>query len=127
VETGGPFGAASSWQKLDLAKLSPLAKGFHGASFDGRYVCFVPHSNGSYNGLVVRYDTTEPFIETASWGVFDLATINSAAKGNGGGVFDGRYLYLVRYTNAAAHHGLVARFDAKQPPRQPKLWQASFY
>ena len=42
------------WSTFDLTVVSPSAKGFVGAAFDGRYVYLVPANNGSRHGLVTR-------------------------------------------------------------------------
>jgi hypothetical protein len=53
-----------------------------------------------------------PEFGTASqWSWFDMSTLNDNAAGYLGGAFDGRYLYLVPYTNNAGASGVVARYD----------------
>src|SRR5262249_37233638 len=60
-DTTAGFGSSASWQTFDVSTVEPLAKGFQGGAFDGRYVYFVPYNNGAYDGVVARYDTQAPF------------------------------------------------------------------
>jgi len=96
--------------------------GFYGGVFDGRYVYFVPYHNGTaQHGEVLRYDTTLPFDQAASWATYDAGAngVGTDPDGFVGGVFDGRYVYFVPYHNGTAQHGEVLRYDAKQPPQVP--------
>jgi hypothetical protein len=115
--------------------VNPYARGFAGGAFDGRYVYLVPETNTGTtsatgaqfvgNGLVVRYDTTQPFGAASSWSTFDLkANFASTVSGFFGAVFDGRYLYLVPEGNTIA-----ARFDARTPSQMPSLpaFHGSFF
>ncbi|MBI4701131.1 MAG: hypothetical protein HY744_08235 [Deltaproteobacteria bacterium] len=126
-DTQGAFGDKGSWATFDVSMVNVGAKGFVGAAFDGRYVYFVPHDNGSYDGIVARYDTLAAFDQKGSWATFDISSVNAGAKGFDGAAFDGRYLYLVPYSNGSINHGLVARFDAKTPPSMPKGYNGSFF
>ena len=124
-----------AWTTFDVTNVSPYAHGFAGGAFDGRYVYLVPEANtgttmatgAQYvgNGLVVRYDTTQPFGNATSWSTFDLkANFATTVSGFFGAVFDGRYLYLVPEGNTN-----VARFDARTPPAMPALpfFHGSFF
>jgi len=129
-----PFSQPSAWTTFDVAQLTPNARGFGGGAFDGRYVYLVPEANTGTtmatgtqlvgNGLLVRYDTTQPFGTASSWRTFDLTNLAPTASWFFGAVFDGRYLYLVPegYTN-------VARFDARTPSAMPALpeFHGSFF
>jgi hypothetical protein len=111
------FEDASSWSTFDTTTLSSSAKGFAGGAFDGRYVYLTPYSNGdSYDGVVVRYDSEASFATASSWSMFDLTTVNQAAKGFGSAAFDGRFVYFVPYADATSgvsptYDGVVARYD----------------
>ena len=111
-DTQGVFNAASGWTTFDTSTVNPGAIGFEGGAFDGRYVYFVPNHNTSEDGLVTRYDTQAAFGTSASWSTFDVATVNPGAIGFQGGVFDGRYLYLVPYRDPGPD-GIVARYDTQ--------------
>ena len=114
-DTQGSFTA--SWSTFETTTLAAGVSGFAGAAFDGRYIYLVPHDNGSPDGIVARLDTTvSDFEGRGAWSTFDTSSVNSAAKGFTGAVFDGRYLYLVPSSG-----GVVARFDAKTPPSLPAL------
>jgi uncharacterized membrane protein len=107
-DTTGSFTAAGSYSVFDTTTVNANSKGFVGAVFDGRYVYFVPCSNGAYSGQVTRYDTTGSFTAAGSYSVFDTTTVNANSKGFFGAVFDGRYVYFVPYYNGA-YSGQVTR------------------
>ncbi len=113
-DTQATFDNAASWSTFDAGTVSSRAKGFNGATFDGRYVYFVPHAGPALDGLVTRYDTQAAFGDAASWATFDTATVNASAVGFTGGVFDGRYLYLVPNALPSGPAGsTVARYDTE--------------
>ncbi len=116
-DTQAAFGSASSWSTFDTSTVSANAKGFMGATFDGRYLYFVPHgySNtvNTLDGLVARYDTQAAFASAGSWSTFDTASVDSGAVGFTGGVFDGRYLYLVPDETPSGLGSTVARYDTQ--------------
>jgi hypothetical protein len=132
-DTTASFSASSSWAWFDVSTLpvdgGAAAGGFFGAGFDGRYIYFVPHDDGVFDGRVVRYDTTPvdggspadagtsgagdggdggdsgpssgsiAFSNTTLWQTYDVSATNPAAVGFAGAVFDGTSLYLVPATN----------------------------
>jgi len=106
---------------FDVTTVSPGSRGFAGAAFDGRYIYLVPYSNGAPDGAVVRYDTQAVFAAGASWSIFDVATVNTRAKGFCGAVFDGRYLYLVPQYNGL-WDGVVARYDTQDAFTTGAAW-----
>jgi hypothetical protein len=119
------FNAQSSWSAYDIGRLAPEAGAslsFYGASFDGRFVYYVPAATGF--GTVVRYDTLATFGADCAWSSMDLTQIDPAAAAYTGAVFDGEFVYLVPHGN-----GVVARFDAKSPGALPALpaFHGSFY
>ncbi|MBF8263361.1 MAG: hypothetical protein HW387_1026, partial [Parachlamydiales bacterium] len=105
--------SANSTTCFNLLAVNAALYGFQGGVFDGRYIYLVPNSNGSPFGQITRYDTTLPFYATGSYTAFNTATINASSKGFYGGVFDGRYVYLVPYDNGAKF-GQITRFDTTQ-------------
>jgi hypothetical protein len=111
-DTRAGFNTVASWSTFDVTTVHPNAKGFAGAAFDGRYIYLVPDyvGGGVYSGLVARYDTRADFATGASWSTFDVTTVNPSAKGFFGGAFDGRYIYLVPFSNGN-YDGVVARYD----------------
>lgn len=118
-DTTASFTDPSSWSSFDPSTAIPLAKGFRGAAFDGRYLYLVPYMNPSAmntDGLVVRYDTSATFTDVASWSSFDTTTLNPNAKGYYGAAFDGRHVYFV------PTDGVVARFDTTGVFDSPDAW-----
>lgn len=109
------------WSTFDTTTVAVTASGFVGAAFDGRYVYFVPYNNGTYDGVVTRYDTQAAFTAGASWSTFDTATVQLNATGFAGATFDGRYLYLVPNFNGASN-GIVARYDTQAPFATTTSW-----
>jgi hypothetical protein len=106
----GMFDKAPSWSVFDTTQISPIAKGFGGAAFDGRYLYLAP----TQNGLVVRYDTQGTFVSVTAWSSFDVATKASIAKSYAGAVFDGKYVYFVPFQTS-----VVPRFEARATPATP--------
>ena len=85
-DTHGVFTNQAHWAVYN-AELTggavPDKKGYVGGVFDGRYVYFVPHSDGSaFHGRVLRYDTQGGFTDSQSWSAYDA--------GNTGGLSDQR-------------------------------------
>lgn len=111
-----------NWSSHDATTLG-TKQGFAGGVFDGRFVYFVPWGNGD-SGAVTRYDTTKGFADAGAWSVFDTKTnIGNAAKGFIGGVFDGRYVYLVPHYSVD-FSGLVVRYDTKAAFDQKPSWSS---
>jgi hypothetical protein len=119
-DTHGPFAVADSWSTFDASQLNAQGRGFRGAVFDGRHVYFVPNKAGTgANGLVVRVDTKAPsFTDPLAWETFDTAPLSvddagqSQTRGFFGGAFDGRYLYLVPWSNTPGSlDGVAVRYD----------------
>jgi hypothetical protein len=70
----------------------------------------------------VRFDTTGTFSSAASWSRLDLTVLDARAGNYWGGVFDGRYLYVVPESS-----NLVLRFDAEPAGALPAYSGASFF
>ncbi|MEK7211188.1 MAG: hypothetical protein AAB731_00985, partial [Patescibacteria group bacterium] len=127
-DTTGSFGSAGSWSVFDTAaNVNANSKGFAGGTFDGRYVYFIPNTidADNPNGQVTRYDTTGSFGVASSWSVFDTAAnVNANSKGFAGGVFDGRYLYLVPESGDGgySYHGKVTRYDTAASFSSASSW-----
>ena len=105
------FTSATSYSTFDITTANANSKGFHGATFDGRYIYFVPYNNGAIYGLITRYDTTLSFTSAASYSFFDATTVNENSKGFQAGVFDGRYIYFIPYSNGISLYGQITRYD----------------
>ncbi|MBS0625612.1 MAG: hypothetical protein JSS32_06145 [Verrucomicrobia bacterium] len=110
-DTTLPFTSLNSYQSINASG------GYSGGVFDGRYVYFIPSVdlNNTAAGLLVQYDTTQSFfLNTASTSI-NLATISTASVGFAGGVYDGRYVYLVPNANLSTWSGQITRYDTTQP------------
>ena len=123
-DTEAAFDAGAAWATFNATTLNPAAVGFAGGVFDGRYLYLVPsYSGSSWDGVVARYDTEAAFDAGAAWETFDTATINAEAVGFAGGVFDGRYVYLVPSENGGAYDGIVARYDTEAAFDAGAAWE----
>jgi hypothetical protein len=120
-DTTAPLSAASSWSVFDTTTLNPTARGYFGATFDGRYAYFVPYrGDGSQDSLVARYDTTSDFGSGGSWSLFDIAPLGVTPQG---AVFDGRFVYLVPSGPMSdCVNGRTARFDTQGSFTSPGSW-----
>jgi hypothetical protein len=123
-DTLGNFTTPASWATYDVSNVSPGAKGFFGAVFDGRYVYLIPQQNGAgYDGVVARYDTRVAFTAESAWTTFDIASLDASAVGFFSGTFDGRYLYLCPYKDGPSNvSGRVARYDTQGGFDDPSSW-----
>lgn len=110
--------ASGNWTVYDVSVVDAGVIGLAAGVFDGRYIYLIPYYSGSFHGHVARYDTQATFDSSGSWDVYDVTAVDSNAKGFYGGVFDGRYLYLVPHNNGG-YHGHVAQFDTKKVKRVP--------
>jgi hypothetical protein len=129
-DTKAAFAAAASWSTFTESS----GVGARGAIFDGSYVYFVPFDDGfAYDGLVSRFDTKAQgaFDASGSWSIFDTTTASATAAGFFGGAFDGRYLYLVPFSNTRVAdggatqvyaNGLVTRYDTLAGFALPSSW-----
>jgi hypothetical protein len=77
---------------------APADGGGDGTAHDGG-------GDAGTDGGVAYHDMTDPML----WQLFDVTTVNPAAMGFDGAVFDGRYLYLVPYQGGGG--GLVVQYD----------------
>ena len=112
--SGTTFNSAANWTVYDATAVDADAKKFISAVFDGRYIYFVPTSDGSsfFNSHVARYDTTADFSTAGSWTVYDVSAVDTNAGGFEGAVFDGRYIYFVPLSDASYNtSGHVTRYD----------------
>ena len=93
---------------VDVASVNPNYKGFQGGFTDGRYGYLVPEYNGAFHGNCVRVDLQN--FTTSSVTNVNVAAVNDAFKGFGGGFTDGRYGYYVPNNNGS-FHGNFVRID----------------
>jgi hypothetical protein len=126
-DTRAPFQDGASWSSFDLTALNLLARGFSGATFDGRYLYLVPgiHNDGVFGGpgVLARYDTLASFDASASWSTVDVSALlkEPAAFGFAGATFDGRHIYLVP-TNYTGQNHVVVRYDTRSSFGMAASW-----
>jgi hypothetical protein len=125
-DTENDFTNEDSWTAYDAGSTDGLVtKGYTGAVYDGKYIYFVPHNDGSsYHGKVLRYNTSSVFNESTSWSAYDASSTSSLTTiGYDGGVFDGRYIYFVPHIDGATH-GKVLRYDTNSTFNDSASWTA---
>ncbi len=128
-DTSAAFASASSWASYDPGAhgVGTDPDGYSGGVFDGRYVYFVPSTNGTaYHGEVLRFDSRGAFADAASWGAYDPGAhgVGTDPDGYAGAVFDGRYLYFAPRNNGTIYHGEVLRYDTQGPFAAATSWTA---
>ncbi len=102
-------------ETFDLSTLDPAMAGlfaYAGAVTDTyRYVYYVPASNGTGSGDVVRYDATLPFTTASAWSFYPLSPADFTT-----GAWDGRYVYL------SGSSSTVVRYDSTVSFTDPAAW-----
>ena len=129
LDTTAGFYDASSWETFDpgASGVGTDPDGYFGGAFDGRYIYFAPHNNGTArHGEVLRLDTTGDFTDTSAWATFDAGEhgVGTDPDGYYGAVFDGRYVYFVPYNNGSGQHGEVLRYDTNGEFEDVVAWEA---
>ncbi|MFA7718138.1 MAG: myxococcus cysteine-rich repeat containing protein, partial [Candidatus Absconditabacterales bacterium] len=118
-DTLGSFNSTDSWVAFDPGSngVGTDPDGFWGATFDGRYVYFVPYYNGSaFHGEVLRYDTYETFADANSWTTYDPGSngVGSDPDGFRGGIYKAPFVYFVPHYNGTEWDGEVMRYGGSQ-------------
>jgi predicted outer membrane protein len=108
---GTSFTTAADWQKMSMSTAQGAAEldnAYIGASFDGRYIYYVPYSSDTF----IRFDTQgTSFTTAADWQQMSMSTAQGAAALDNayfGASFDGRYIYYVPYNSDT-----FVRFDTQ--------------
>jgi hypothetical protein len=96
---------------IDLTTINAALKGFVGGFQDGRYGYLVPYNNGAPHGNLVRIDLAN--FSAAGVASLDLATVDPALVGFGGGFTDGRYAWLAPITGSKAARIDLANFGTQ--------------
>src|SRR5678816_2876057 len=112
VDAGTTYGDMTDKNRWTTTDINGVVGGarFTGAVLAGKYIYYVPTS-GSTTSNLVRYDTTQAFT-AANFEKFDLSQV-STTTGWAGGIFDGKYLYLMPFHNPTVH-GVFVRYDTTQ-------------
>ncbi len=128
--TNLPYEEKSSWELYDAGKTgSEITVGYKGATYDGRYIYYVPfrekEGNGGQHARVLRYDTKGQFSKESSWEVYDAADTESLnTVGYVGAEFDGRYVYYIPYQQDELFHANVLRYDTTKSFKEKNSWSA---
>jgi hypothetical protein len=112
------YGQSSSLSFFDMTLLGNQTVGYLGAVYDGHHVNFVPDEST----VVAQYDTADSFDAVGSWETFNVASITAPGTEFVGGVFDGRYLYLVPNSTDTATSSKVPRYDTTADIRSSGSW-----
>ena len=95
-DTQGVFTTAGDWDQINMSTAqggAALDNAYLNASFDGRYVYFVPHNSNTF----LRFDTQGDFTTAGDWDQMNMSTAQGAAALDNayrGASFDGRYVYF---------------------------------
>lgn len=120
-DTTKNFSDISNWELIDTNTICSGCNGFSGVGgFDGRYIYYPPYWGGSvYKSVVIRYDTTKNFTDTASYETFDMINIsgNNNLKGfKDKPIYIDGFVYFILYYNGVSLNipdaGNIVRFNA---------------
>ena len=112
IDTRAGFRDPSSYRVFDTRAVSEETVCFDGGAFDGRYVYFVPLTEG----VALQYDTWGDFGDLQNWRAYDARPLGMGH--NVGAVFDGTYLYYVAYGNST-----VVRYDTRADFTADDSWE----
>ncbi|MEE3338349.1 MAG: hypothetical protein VX255_18350 [Candidatus Latescibacterota bacterium] len=121
VAVSKPFDDSASWESYDGGATGGLqTRGYYGCLATGRYVYYVPRTDGQHmHSRVLRYDMQSEFSDETSWSAFDPGEPIS----HQGGAFDGRYVYFAPgYHQDDGRSGQVLRHDTTAPFDEPSSW-----
>jgi len=81
-------------------KNNPIISGYRGATFDGESVYFAPYYNNyGRHGLMIQYNTTQPFDDSNSWDVYNVGRMCADD--------DCAYAAFIGFQGALYHNGFV--------------------
>ena len=96
-DTQGVFTTAGDWSHMNMSTAQGGAEvddAYADASFDGRYVYFIPQNSDTF----LRFDTQGVFTTVGDWDRMNMSTVQGGAEldlAYTGTSFDGRYVYYV--------------------------------
>ncbi|MFH1283708.1 MAG: hypothetical protein ABII27_08595 [bacterium] len=97
---------------IDLAKLNPNARGYHGVCYYDNYVYFVPHVNETGpHSLLAVVDINKPNLEGTR--IIDVAKYNDAAKGFINCEVVGKYIWMFPYAYNNSNQNLITVLDTR--------------
>lgn len=106
----------AGWEGQPTNTKNPLARGFIGGAWDGRYLYFAPYPAPTTTVIFERYDTTLGFTDSNSWDVAAGAALGIPANRYWGAAFDGQYVYYSSYSALGNEKTAFARFKAWDTP-----------
>ncbi|MBN2694564.1 hypothetical protein JXR93_07865 [bacterium] len=125
------FKNRDSWEAFDVNSNNSTfsnAKGYYGATGDGRYIYFAPcrdSNNDGFHGRVLRYDSTKSFTDLSSYSLYDAGnTDNLTTTGYAGAIFANGYIYFVPYLNEEGRHAKVLRYNTSSDFSNSNSWSA---
>ena len=123
--TRGDFTDRATWQTHDATATPGIGPtGYKGGFYDGRYIYYTPFrgpvppgaARSPYHGTLLRYDTTSPFADPASWTAANADyTDGLHTTAYTAGATDGRYLYAAPWRSDLDDgwmHGRILRYDS---------------
>jgi len=121
-----PFDEPQNWDCLDLTSIHPLAKGFVGGCFDGRYIYLAPYFNGiERHGLVLRADTSKNVLDPNNWETFDMTLLNPDNRGYFGAKVHGEFVYMLPHCKTEGiYQGRLVRYDRRMDFHEPEAWNS---
>jgi len=124
-EQNTAFDDPQNWSCIDLTSIHPMAKGYVGGCFDGRYLYLAPYLNGiERHGLVLIADTTKNVLDPKNWKSFDMASIHPDNRGYFGAVVHGEFVYMLPHCKAEGiYHGRLVRYDRRINFQDLNAWQ----
>lgn len=93
------FTSTVSYSLFNAIALNTLAPGLEACCFDGRFVYYSSSTFPQIFGLIISYDTTQPWGMTTSYTTFDFAILNSLATGVRQAIHAGGFIYFVPVLN----------------------------
>ena len=131
-------------EKFILAdKIIPMMSGYRGATFDGESVYFAPYYNNyGRHGLMIQYNTTQPFDDSNSWNVYNVGRTcaeddcaYASFTGFQGALYHNGFVYYVPYFIDETPSGekdrqsgsFVLRYDTSLDFRDSSAWEGIGY
>lgn len=125
-DTTKAFDNPNAWDWYDLIEyVHRSAWGFQSNAVIFPWFFLIPFGVG--NSVTLRYDASRPFTEHDSFEAFDLATLNTEAKGFTGGVVLGDDLVLIPWRDCSRpplqeSTSVAALYDTRMPLSNPDAW-----